>query len=90
MLTKGNPVQFRNLGDYIYPAAHDKDCCLLEPVICLSHLKVGDIVFCQIGTPGQFDAGKIMASPVESAESTQAANEQYGAWLKFQISTQQD
>ena len=61
MLTKGNPVQFRNLGDCMFPTARDKDCCLFEPVIRLSHLKVGDIVFFQIGTPGQFYAGKISA-----------------------------
>ena len=87
MLTKGNPVQFRNLGDYMPPLVHDKDCCRFEPVICLSHLQKGDIVFCQIGNPGQFHAGEIAALPAESAESAQAAKQDCGAWLKFQIST---
>ncbi len=87
MLTKGNPVQFRNLGDCMFPTAHDKDCCLFEPVMCVSHLKVGDIVFCQIGTPGRFYAGKISALPLESAESAQAASQDCGSWLTFQIST---
>ena len=85
MLTHGHPVQFRCLGNCMYPTVHNKDCCIFEPVVCLSSLKLGDIVFCQIGGKGEFDAEKIGALPNGLAESARSKDLDYGAWLRFII-----
>ena len=91
-LADGNPVQFRCWGACLAPVAEPDDCCIFEPVVSLSKLKVGDIVFCQIekeciycAKQGNFYAGAITKVP--SAESAQCADESDGALLRFEIST---
>jgi len=92
-LADGNHVQFRCWGTCLSPVAESDDCCIFEPVVSLSKLKVGDIVFCQIekecnfcAKQGNFYAGATTGVP--SAESAQCADESYGALLSFEISTQ--
>ena len=49
-LKAGNPVQFRCWGFCLHPWVCDGDCCIFEPVVCLSSLRRGDIVFCHVQT----------------------------------------
>ena len=44
-LTYGHPVQFRCWGFCLHPWVCDGDCCIFEPIVCLSSLRRGDIVF---------------------------------------------
>ena len=85
-LTLGHPVQFRCLGGCMHPTAHDKDCCIFEPVVSLACLKIGDIVFCQTEPNGDFLAGGISEKHPELAKLARSAENEYGAWLRFAVS----
>ena len=87
-LQDGNPVQFRVWGQGMYPRVHKGDCCIFEPVVCLSTLRVGDIVFCQLEPQGKYCAHMINGVPKQSAASAQYTDDDLDGWLTFHISTQ--
>ena len=61
-LQRGNLVQFRVWGLSMYPLVHKGDCCLFEPVVYVSRLRVGDIIFCQLDIGSRFVARKIRSA----------------------------
>ena len=86
-LQKGNNVQFRCSGLSMYPAVQEGGYCVFEPVLCLSKLQIGDIVFCQIEPEETFCAHTISGLSKPSAASAQYGDDD-GEWVNFSISTQ--
>ena len=84
-LTLGHPVQFRCLGDNLLPWVHSGECCIFEPVVCLSSLKCNDIIFCQTEPNGDFFAGGFYDPPRGFRKSARSADGKYGAWLDFGV-----
>ena len=44
--------QLRVCSLSMYPLVHKGDCCLFEPVVYVSKLRIGDIIFCQLDIGG--------------------------------------
>ncbi len=87
-LKAGNPVQFRVWGLSLYPLAHKGDCCLFEPVLYLSKLRIGDIIFCQLDIGGGFYAHKISGITIPAASAPTAEVEDFRTGETYTISVQ--
>ena len=88
-LQEGNPVQFRCWGPNMHPRAHEGDWVIFEPVLDLSELQVGDIVFCRAGGTFTYRAQTItgMSAYSEAIAAAQGTDYDIG-WRRYIISAQ--
>ena len=88
-LEKGNPVQFRCWGTNMHPKAQEGDWVIFEPVIDLSELQVGDIVFCLVGGEFTYRAQVIAGISAYNEDKALARGHEYDPGCKrYLISTQ--
>ena len=87
-LQRGNPVQFRVWGLSMYPLVHKGDCCLFEPVVYVSRLRIGDIIFCQLDIGSRFFAHKISGITIPAASAPTAEDEDFRTGETYTISAQ--
>ena len=86
LLQEGNPVQFRVWGLSMYPLVHKGDCCLFEPVVYVSKLRIGDIIFCQLDIGSRFFAHKISGITIPAASAPTAEDENFRTGETYTIS----
>ena len=79
-LQRGHSVQFRVCGLSMSQLVHKGDCCLFEPVVFVSKLRIGDIIFCQL------DVGSRFCTPAASAPT--AEDEDFRTGETYTISAQ--
>ena len=87
-LREGHPVQFRCWGLSMYPRVLEGDCCIFEPVVVLSKLRIGDLVFCQTQPDDNFFARTISWALTPSVASARDGDGDIGTWKKYGIATQ--
>ena len=85
---RGNPVQFRVCSLSMYPLVHKGDCCLFEPVVYVSRLRIGDIISCQLDIGSRFFAHKISGITIPAASAPTAEVEDFRTGETYTISVQ--
>ena len=87
-LQRSNSVQFRVCGLSMPPLVHKGDCCLFEPVVYVSRLRIGDIIFCQLDVGSRFLAHKISGITIPAASAPTAEVEDFRTGETYTISAQ--